>query len=92
MRYVGTYVNWELDAMFISQRAAHLHKTYFLKLVDKAGGLNRLKHLAINDQAWEERRWVYGDTLEEFKRYNQVGSAQQLSDLETLTIVCKSGS
>jgi hypothetical protein len=43
-RCFGTYINWGRD---IGDRTGHLHNTEFLKAVELAGDLGKVKNLAI---------------------------------------------
>jgi hypothetical protein len=89
-RCFSTYINWEHDILYIGDRTGHLHNTEFLKAVELAGGLGKVKNLAVHEDVWNETRNRHGNQSQEFKRCGPVGVVQQLG-VEHLTIVGKAG-
>ena len=89
-RCFGTYINWERDTLYIGDRTGHLHNTEFLKAVDLAGGLGKVRHLAVHEDVWRETKKRHGNVRAEFKRCGPVGVVQQLG-VQHLTIVGKAG-
>jgi hypothetical protein len=49
-RAFDTWVNWDIDIVFVSGRTGELHSTQFLEMLDKWGGVSNLKHLAIDER------------------------------------------
>jgi hypothetical protein len=86
----GTHINWARGILYIGDRTGHLHNTEFLKAVELAGGLGKVKNLAVHEDVWEETDNQHGNLWPEFKRCGPVGVVQQLG-VEHLTIVGKAG-
>lgn len=83
-------IDWERDILYIGDRTGHLHNTEFLKTVELAGGLGKVKNLAIYEDVWAETNQRHGNQSQEFKRCSPVGVVQQLG-VQNLTIVGKAG-
>lgn len=90
MRCFGTYINWARDIFYIGDQTGHLHNTEFLKTIELAGGLGKVKNLAVHEDVWAETRDRHDNQSQEFKRYGPVGVVHQLG-VERLTIVGKAG-
>ncbi|RDW83108.1 hypothetical protein BP5796_04599 [Coleophoma crateriformis] len=91
-RCFGTWVNWAADTIFIGPRVGHLHNTQFLDAVAAAGGLERMRHIAIETDVWDQSRCAHRLEGSKFKRCSPAGLVQQLSNLRTLTMVGNCGS
>lgn len=59
-RCFGTYFSWEHDNLYIGDRTGHLYNTEFLKALEPAGGLEKVKNLAIHEDVWVEKRDRHG--------------------------------
>ncbi|KAH9223196.1 hypothetical protein DL95DRAFT_440888 [Leptodontidium sp. 2 PMI_412] len=84
----GTHINSEKDILYIGDRTGHLHNTEFLKAIDMAGGLGKVKNLAIHEDVWADTKARHGDENREFRRCGPVGVVHQLG-VKQLTIVGK---
>lgn len=89
-RAFGTFVNWEIDIIYIGGRVGHLHNSQFLNEVEAGGGLRALKTLAIDYEVWLESRMFHG-RFPSFKRCSPSAVVQQLKGLETLIVVGRAG-
>jgi hypothetical protein len=54
-------------------------------------GHDTLQHLAMDEHVWDEGHYMHGGARTSLKRCSPAGMVQQLSALDTLTIVGRSG-
>ncbi|KAL3424473.1 hypothetical protein PVAG01_03754 [Phlyctema vagabunda] len=74
----------------IGERVGHLHNTGFLKAVQEADGLEKLRHLAIEANILHDEDFPHGIEWYSFKRCSVPGMLMHLRALRTITIVGKS--
>jgi hypothetical protein len=67
-RAFGTWINRDIDILYIGERVGHLHNVGFLSEVAKEGGLKTLKALAVDDDVWDESRMRHSHERLSFKR------------------------
>ncbi|ESZ91398.1 hypothetical protein SBOR_8217 [Sclerotinia borealis F-4128] len=72
------------------QTTGHLHNAQFLEAVGLAGGLGKVKNLAIHEDVWAETMARHGDEWRQYKSYSPMAVYQQLG-VEHLTIAGKPG-
>jgi hypothetical protein len=84
MTYEGafnTWINWNIDIIFVSDRTGELHNTQFLEALEKWGALERIKHLAIDERVWRTTKLIPGADRLKFKNCSHVGMLRHMKHL-----------